>query len=502
MKRVWIGAVAVLMFLAISTVVGLSEPQYGGSLRIALQVEPYTFDPNYYKSMVDLMVDRLMYETLVTFDAEARLIPELATRWERVDNLTWRFWLREDVLFHDGTPFTAEAVKISLERAYESPYGYIDKTLFDSVTIESDYVITINTTAPYPTLLNDLAIAIDAIYSPTAIAQYGDDIKMHPVGTGPFVFDQYVPKQKVVLKANPAYWGGAPYLDEVVFLPIPDPTTRLLAFEAGDVDVVIDPLPQVVEQYEASADYTVVKGPNTRIVWLGFNSGSGLFTDKLLRKAVSYAINYPAIIEYVCEGWVRPAVGPVPPELLTNPIENGFTYDPVLAKEYLAQAGYPEGLKVKIWTGEGRYLRDREIAETIATQLAEIGIEAEVTVWEWGAYWTAIMEHTQEMYMIGAGYANASAYSPLKGLFSTGVPYNHGNYSNATFDALISLAGQTLDSAEHEEVLLAAMRILMTDVALVPIYNKLGIYVMPSKVHDFGMLPVETIRLHRTWIEQ
>lgn len=94
MKRVWIGAIVVLASLAMSTVVGLSEPQYGGSLRIALQVEPYTFDPNYYKSMVDLMVDRLMYETLVTFNAEAQLIPELATRWERVDNLTWRFWLR------------------------------------------------------------------------------------------------------------------------------------------------------------------------------------------------------------------------------------------------------------------------------------------------------------------------------------------------------------------------------------------------------------------------
>ncbi|GAG80171.1 unnamed protein product [marine sediment metagenome] len=123
-------------------------------------------------------------------------------------------------------------------------------------------------------------------------------------------------------------------------------------------------------------------------------------------------------------------------------------------------------------------------------------------MWEWGAYWAAVMNHEQQMYMIGAGYANGAAFAPLKGLFKTGVPYNHGNYSNATVDALIDLAGKTLDPVENEEVLLAAQRVLMADAALVPIYNKLGIYVMSAKVRDFEMIPVETIRLDKTWIEQ
>ncbi|GAG80176.1 unnamed protein product, partial [marine sediment metagenome] len=111
-------------------------------------------------------------------------------------------------------------------------------------------------------------------------------------------------------------------------MPISEPTTRLLAFESGDVDVIIDPLPQKVAQYEKMDNYRVVKGPNTRIVWLGFNSGAEPFDNKLLRQAVAYAINYEDIIEYVCEGQVRPAPGPVPPEVMTKPIKTWFTYDP------------------------------------------------------------------------------------------------------------------------------------------------------------------------------
>ena len=478
-----------------------AEPKYGGTLTIAIPVDPGTFDPHYYRSMVDLMVDRLMLETLVTFDADAKIIPELATHWERVDDLTWRFWIREGVKFHDGTPLDAEAVKISLERSFKSPYGYLDKDLFGSVEVEDTHVLTIHTLAPYPTLLNDLAICITAIHSPKALAEYGDQIGMHPTGTGPFKLESYKPNEETVLVRNDDYWGGAPYLDKVVFRPIPDPATRLLAFEAGTVDVIIDPAPEQVVKYERDSRYTVVKGPNTRIVWLGFNCGAEPFNNRLLRQAVAYAINYEEIINHICEGQVRPAAGPVPPELMTKPIERWFTYDPARAKKLLADAGYPNGLSVELWTGEGRYLRDREIAETIARQLSEIGIDVTAKVWEWGAYWSAIMAHQQQMYIIGAGYANASALGPLKGLFKTGVPYNHSNYSNATFDALIDLALATLDPVEREEVILAAQRILLADAALVPLYNKLGIYVMPSTVHGFQMIPVETIRLHRTWIE-
>jgi peptide/nickel transport system substrate-binding protein len=308
-----------------------------------------------------------IFETLVGA-APGAMKPEpmLATHWEVADDgLTWTFYLREGVKFHDGTPFTAEAVKFSLERILEFPAH--------------------------------LAHGLGYIISPASVDEEGNVVE--PVGTGPFKFHEHLPGEKVVVVRNEEHWRGTPKLEKITFVVIPDHHTRIMALEAGEVDVIQFVPEGEVARLEAHPEITVLTTPSVRTHFLVFNTETEPFDDILVRQAVDYAINQEALVEHILDGIGVPARGPISPAIrwsihaeLPEP-----KYDPEKARALLAEAGWKDTDGDGILDKNGKPfsitllltgLRPQwpPMAEAIQAQLREVGIDVSLKVLEWGAY--------------------------------------------------------------------------------------------------------------------
>ncbi len=178
-----------------------------------------------------------------------------------------------------------------------------------------------------------------------------------------------------------------------------------------------------------------------------------------------------------------------------------FEYDPEKAKELLKEAGYPGGLELNLWTPEGRYLKDRQIAEAAQAQLAQIGIKANLRVMEWGAYLDSLFRHEQQIFIIGWGFSTGDPDAPFRGCFYSGSKFNFSNYEDPEMDKLLDKAVSTLDPEKREELYEVVQKKLIDEAVLVPIYHKLNIYATSKNVKDFHPHPMELVDISETTVE-
>ncbi len=469
-------------------------------LNFGIGVDATTLDPHNYKAGVDLLVINLICETLVTFDLNMRVVPALATSWEAVDDTTWRFTLRKGVKFQDGTPFNAEAAKINIDRMRQAPRGKPYYGMIASVAVEDDTTIIVKTDRPFAPLLSNLCEPVGSMISPKAIEDYGKEIGSHPVGTGPFKLKEWRPKERLVVVRNEDYWGKKAKLDEFVLRPIPEEGTRAMAFESGEINVISDPLPHRIAEYKANKNVEVITTPALRTVWVGFNTSDKVLSNLKLRQAIAHAINRDEIVEYVVEGLAINAQAVIPPILQESEKTFRFEYDPERARALLDEAGYPNGLELNLWTPEGRYLKDRQIAEAVQAQLAQVGVKAKVRVMEWGAYLDALFRHEQQLFIIGWGFTGHPD-SALRSCFYSTSNFNFSNYKNPEMDKLLDEAVSTLDPDKSAELYEEVQRFLIEEAALVPIYHKLNIYATSKNVKNFYPHPLELIDIEETTVE-
>jgi len=469
-------------------------------LKVGVGVDVTTLDPANRKGIFDLFITTLIYEDLVTYDRNMKLVPALATSWEPVDDTTWRFKLRKGVKFHDGTPFDAEAAKINLDRVRDAPRSKYLYAMIESVSIEDDYTIVVKTDRPFAFFLNSLAHGAAGIISPKAIEEYGKEVGSHPAGTGRFKLKEWIPKERLVLVKNDEYWGKKAKLDEFVMRPIPEEGTRAMAFESGAIDVICDPLPHRIPEFKANKDIHVITGPETRVVWVGFNVGDKVLSNVKLRQAIGHAINRDEIIEYVVEGMALDAQAWTPGIVHKFKKKYNFDYDPKKAKELLREAGYPNGLELNFWTPEGRYLKDRQIAEAVQAQLAQIGIKAKLRVMEWGAYLDSCIRHEQQLFIMGQGFA-AGAAAAMRSAFHSKSRFNFTNYKNPEFERILDRLVSTFDPKVRARLYEEAHELMMDEAFAVPIYHKLGMYAASKKVKNFYSHPMERIDISKTTVK-
>ena len=341
-----------------------------------------------------------IFETLVGAASGAmKPEPMLATHWEvSEDGLTWTFYLREGVKFHDGTPFTTDAVKFSLERILERR-GAIAQGIFkiESMEIVDDYTIKITNTEPWAAFPAHLAHGLGYIVSPTAVDQEGDIIE--PIGTGPFKFHEYIPEERVVVVRNEDHWRGLPKLERITFVVIPDHHTRIMALKAGEVDVIQFVPEGEVARLDAHSEITVLTTPSVRTHFLVFNTETEPFDNILVRQAVDYAINQKALVEHVLDGMGVPARGQISPAIRWSIYDElpEPRYDPEKARTLLAEVGWKDADGDGILDKNGEPFRITllltglrpqwsPMAEVIQAQLRDVGINADMRVLEWGAY--------------------------------------------------------------------------------------------------------------------
>ncbi len=432
-----------------------------GSGAEALGLEPRleTDVPSYERINV-------IMEPLVKFDVEMNLVPCLATDWEfGEDALSLTFQLREGVTWHDGQPFSAADVKYTFDWVLDTENAAPNRGLYadiKEIEVVNDHVVKFHLAKRYSFLLNNIArMAIVPKHD-------GDraDFRQKPIGTGPYVLVSWTRDDRMVLQANESYWGGKPATPNLIFRTIPEDSTRLLAFEAGEIDIFQGGVvPQELSRLEQDSRFVVQRVAGTGYNYLGFNTKVGALSDLKVRQALSYLINREGIVSRVLAGIGTPGVGPIPESLpWFNPNVMRYEYSLDKAKALLAEAGYgPGDISIRLFTNENP--TRMRIAEILQFEAQRAGIEVEVIIEEWGAYLTRIQE-TDDFDIFILGWSGQ--LDPDRAMirqFHTNGANNYGKYSNKHLDTLLDY-GRTIapDSQESIDIYNTAQEIVVREV--------------------------------------
>lgn len=457
-------------------------------------------------------VTRNIVDTLVDYeDDNTNLIPGLAKSWESKDKdgLVWVFHLREGVKFHDGTPFNAEAVKFNFDRwmfednqfRYEGEafeyWGYMFggyPGIVKEVRAVSEFTVEIELTSPSAPFLNNLAMPCFGISSPEAIKKYGKDIFKNPVGTGPFKFVEWVKDDKVVLEKNPEYWGEAPKLDKIIFRSIPDNSARLMELQSGTIDIMTGLSPEDVKLVEADPNLQVLLRPSMNVGYMAMHTGKKPFDNAKVRQAINHAIDKKALIEAFYAGLAEPAKNPLPPSLWGyNDSVQDYEYSVEKAKALLAEAGYPNGFKTKLWAmpvARPYMPQPKEIATALQQQLAAVGIEAEIVSMDWATYLEKGEFGEHELYLLGWTGDNGDPDNFLYVLLDkdnakVGSAGNVAFYVNDKVHELLIAAQKETDQAKRAKLYEEAQAIIHQDAPWVPLVHSTPPIAAKKSVKNF-----------------
>ncbi|MDF1521871.1 MAG: ABC transporter substrate-binding protein [Trueperaceae bacterium] len=431
-----------------------------------------------------------IYDRLVTFDETFTLAPQLATGWTASDDgLTWTFTLREGVTFHDGTPFDAAAVVWNVERMIDAERNPTNRPLWNPVagTVALDNLtVAITTHEPYSALLNTFAHGSGAIVSPAAAERYGDDeIATNPVGSGPFMLDSFNPGQEVVLKAFPDFWGEPSGTDELVFRYVPEASTRISALRTGEVDVIDSVPPQLALTLETDPNVQVLTTPGLRPMGFALMTERPPLDDVRVRQALNYAIPKDAISRGVFQGFARPANSPLAFNTVGHVSAGDFAFDPARAGALLDEAGWTLGsdgvrtkdgerLEFSLYTPEGLFPGDLDIAEIVASSLADVGVDVTITKIEAAGYWDELRKTPEniawDIAQFGFNPSSSDGTYHLDSLFTSNPPgaaaigaWNIVRYDNPEVDQLIAAAKTSIDLDARDAYLADVQRIVWAD---------------------------------------
>ena len=449
-----IAATVITFFTAATTVA--AQAQRTDAI-IGLQLEPPHLDPTSAAAgAIDQVLYANVFEGLTRFGPDGSVQPGLAASWTISDDgLSYTFQLREGVTFHDGTAFEASDVVFSLDRARAEDSTNAQKALFagiEDVEALDDTSVRIDLATPQGNFLFNLAWGDAVMVARESI----EDIKNQPIGTGAFRFEQWRRGDQISLSRNADYWGEAASLEAATFKFISEPTAAYAAMLAGDIDAFYSyPAPENLAQFERDPRFTVLSGNTEGETILAINNQQSPFDDIRVRKAVSHAIDRQAIIDGAMFGYGTPIGSHFAPH---NPdyvdLTANAAFDPALARELLAQAGYREGFSTTLKLPPPSYARRG--GEIIAAQLREVGIEAEISFLEWAQwleqvfrgydYGLTIVSHTEPM--------DINIYAR---------PDYYFQYDNPDFQALIETLAVESDPAARSALLAQAQTTIAED---------------------------------------
>jgi peptide/nickel transport system substrate-binding protein len=487
-------------------------PATAASFRWANDGDVATMDPDMLQETVQLSFLSNVYEPLVRRDKDLKLEPALATSWEQTSPTVWRFHLRADVKFHDGSPFTADDVLFSLTRiqaetsAMRAPMSMVKQARkIDDLTVDFE------TAHPDPILPQEVTNFLimskawcDA-HGADEPVQLGkaDNYAVHnAMGTGPYKLVSREPDRRTVVERNPAWWDKLPgNADTVEFDVIASASTRVAALLSGEEDMVYSVPPQDMSRIAAAPGLHLLQHPELRTIYLGFDltrdelpssdvKGKNPFKDQRVRQAFSLAIDENLIASKVMLGLAHPTW------LMWGPGVNG--YDPKLdvrpkpdlakAKQLMAAAGYPNGFKVTFDCPNDRYVMDEQICTAISSMLARIGVKVDLLAQTKAKYFAKILapKYDTDFYLLGWTPATYDAHNPLYSLLGTRAggrgEVNVSGYSNPALDDLIEKIGVETDQAKRNGLIDDAATILQHDLPTIPLHQQVIVWAAKNSV--------------------
>lgn len=495
-----------LLILAAAPLTGYSVPaemarqsdaeRSGGQLTFGLASEPPTLDPHTSGSAWTPRVGNAIFDTLVWQAPDLSFKPYLATSWNTsADGLIWTFQLREGVTFHDGTPFNAEAVKYNLDRVVDpeiqagSAIGLLGP--YESSTVVDEYTIDVNFSAPFAPLLSGLSQSMLGMVSPTAAEASGLDFGVEPVGTGAFIFREWVQRDHITVEKNPDYaWApegqdheGPAYLDQIVFKFIPEEATRVATLQTGETNIIENVPAHELSLLESDDSIQVFTVPIPGAPWhINLNTTRAPLDDPLVRQALIYAVNPQAIVDTLFFGIHLPANGPLNSVTFgyTAAVEPLYEYNPDRARELLEEAG---------WTAEGDGgIRQKDgvplslplyviaaggyddTAQMVQGQLREVGIDVEIVLEERATMFAGVNAGDHHM-ALRFWYGSDPDILNLHFNSADEGGWNWSKYNNSEVDSLLAQGAASLDSTERSEIYGEIQEILMEDAVMIPLFE-------------------------------
>ena len=442
------------------------------NLVASMPYEPQTLDPQYCQDTPGGLIIYSMYDRLVRRDYETgEFYPELAESWEiSEDGLTYTFHLRQDVVFSDGEPLTAEDVVYTFERVDKIPFCAMLRVA-ESYKALDDYTVEVKLPAPAGYFLTICSNLEYSIVPKHIIEAVGDEnFARNPVGSGVYKFVEWATGEKVVLTYNDKYWGEKPAITDIEIRKTIENTTALANLESGQVDMVLEMSGTDKQAVLDNPDLKLYETESTQLYYLMFNCQKAPFDDVRVRRAISMVLNRDEIVEVAANGVGAPSYNDMQPGTagLDGSAKEEFPYDVEGAKKLLAEAGYPNGFTTTL---NARNDVGQTIAQVIQAQLAQIGIQAELDIRERAASVEFTLGGGHNMCIQGSsgGTMEAAFEVPLF-LHSDSIgSMNFSWYENPEFDELCDKAMVAPDG-EREKLYAQAIEVINRDLPRVPLY--------------------------------
>lgn len=492
-----------IVLLASTVALATTAAHAARDISIGLQAAITSMDPHYHNLSPNNSMMLHVFEGLIKRDENQKLVPGLATSWKAIDDLTWEFKLRKNVRFHDGSPLTADDVAFTLKRVPNVPnspssFATFTKPIVD-VKIVDPHTLVFKTATPHVLLPSDLAsvMIVSKLHGEKATTEDYNAGKAC-IGTGPYKYVEFIPNQRVVLKANYGYWGGEEPWDKLTFKILTNAAARVAALLSGDVQMIENVPTSDIAKMEKDKNLSVVSKVSNRVIYVHLNqsteksppfvfdkSGKPMdknpFRDVRVRKALSMAVNRDAIVDRVMEKKAVPAAQLLPDIFYgTSKKLKPTRFDPEGARKLLAEAGYPNGFSMTLHGPAGRYINDDKVIQALAQFYSRIGIDTKVETFPASVYFNRATNLEFGYMLLGWGTESGEQASAMRSLLATRDPAkgmgvnNRGRYTNPAFDKLLEQALVTMDDKKREGLIQQAAEMVMGEVGLIPLHYEVS----------------------------
>jgi peptide/nickel transport system substrate-binding protein len=459
----------------------------GSQVTISRDEEMLKVDPQDHTSLVGDDFFRHIYDKLVEWSPEGKIVPGLAESWEvSKDGLAWTFRLKKGVKFHNGESFTSQSVKVSIERLKDAKLAAANywKEL-DKVETPDDYTAIIRTQPPMGVMLSNLAHIGGEMLPPKALADKGVELFKAPIGTGPYKFVEWVKNERFVMERWPDCWAPAK-IGKIIYRPIMEESSRVAAVRTGEIDIAENVSADQAKLLAGESKLSIQRTLTWDQMYLGLKCDEPPFNKKLARQALNYAVDREAMVNKILQ-MGRVAHYQVPKGLLGfRDVPAPSVYDPQKAKAMLKESGY-KGEKVKFIGPQAWYPKIKEIEEALLNQFTESGLNAELAIMEGTAFTAARRGGNYHIYVTGAGQTDPGFLLSLRvmgDLFKSG-------YKNEELFRLITAGNQEVDQEKRRQIYEQTQQIMYDEAApMIWLYQSENINVVNKKIQGFTVTPL------------
>lgn len=449
-------------------------------------VDANTLDPLLRNSTPEFNINAHIFDMWLNRDPKTLEIgPGIITKWGAVDDTTWEFTIAEGATFHNGDPVNAEAAIFSMERAARPKIGekppvqnIASQIGFVSAEKIDEHSIRVKTSKPaaiYPDLLTSHEMCPPSVYDDNStdnVAKVG----ANPVGSGPYKLIEWVKDDHIRLERFDDYWGDKPKIKTVIFRPVPELSSRVVALQNGEANIIVNVAPDMVADMNKGENTRVSQVTGGRIIFLGIRCDKPPFDNPKVRQALNYAIDFDSInTALLADSGERAPTIVNPPHQNTN--LKAYPYDPEKAKALLKEAGVAEGFEFTMDAPSGRYIKDAEMAQAIGQMFEDIGFKVNLRVLEWSVYAGQILQapgNTDEVFFLGLG----APFSGEQEIFFVHPDYslNFTRWQNDDYVAKFKELNSIIDVDKRQALMDELQEIIMEDCPWVPIWHQVDFY--------------------------